>query len=237
MMETLIKRVLAGLACPVQCVIFDVDGTLYDQSALRRRIIPRIAAAYCTRPATGLRVIRALQAYRAAHEQLRNQAFSSDLQIAAAARQCGETSENVRAIVEEWFERAPLALLPSCTYPGLAELLQLLTGNEIRCGVFSDYPAEAKLQAMGLRQYFSEVVCAADVARQKPDPAGIRAVAKLMGAAPGRTLYVGDRTIDLEAAFRAGMQGVLVRSGNSYSILRDRFAEYGVMPHFETAAA
>jgi hypothetical protein len=45
----------------VQRVIFEVDGTLYEQSALRWRIVPRMVAAHLTRPTKGVRVIRALQ--------------------------------------------------------------------------------------------------------------------------------------------------------------------------------
>ena len=227
MMETLIHRALADVAWPVQGVIFDVDGTLYNQNALRRRIVPRIAAAHWNRPADGLRAIRVLHAYRQAHEQLRNQAFSADLQLLATAAKYRDTKADVREIVDQWFEQAPLDLLPACAYTGLLDLLRILAALDIRCGVFSDYPAEAKLQAMGLRPFFSHVLSAADVGRQKPDPTGIIEVARQMGVSPARTLYIGDRTIDVEAAFRAGMQGVLVRNRNSYPIIRDRFAEYG----------
>jgi HAD superfamily hydrolase (TIGR01509 family) len=208
----------------VQGVIFDVDGTLYDQSALRWRIVPRIVAAHWNRPTKGVRVIRALQAYRQAHEELRNQAFSSDLQLAAAAAKCGYTVAEVRGTVEQWFERMPLALLPRCVYSGVPKFLHLLSELRISCGVFSDYPAEAKLSAMGLKRFFSHVLSAAEVGRQKPDPTGILMVAREMGLTPECTLYVGNRTIDLEAAAKAGMQGILVQGGKSYSLLHNRFA-------------
>jgi HAD superfamily hydrolase (TIGR01509 family) len=208
----------------VQGVIFDVDGTLYDQNALRWRIVPPIVAAHWTKPTKGVRVIRVLQAYRQAHEELRNRAFSSDLQLAAAAAKCGYTVAEVRATVDQWFERTPLALLPRCVYAGVPEFLNLLSELRISCGVFSDYPAEAKLSAMGLKRFFSHTLSAAEVGRQKPDPTGILTVAREMGLTPERTLYVGDRTIDMEAAAKAGMQGILVQGGNSYPILYDRFA-------------
>jgi putative hydrolase of the HAD superfamily len=208
----------------VQGVIFDVDGTLYDQSALRRRIVPKMVAAYWTKPTKGVRVIRALRAYRRAHEELRNQAFSADLQLAAAAAKCGYTVAEVRVTVDQWFDRTPLDLLSQCVYSGIPEFLNLLSELQISCGVFSDYPAEAKLSVMGLKRFFSHVLSAADVGRQKPDPTGILTVAREMGLTPECTLYVGDRTIDLEAAAKAGMHGILVQSGNSYSMLRERFA-------------
>ncbi len=213
----------------VEGVIFDVDGTLYDQAALRRRIVPRIAAAHWTRPVTGVRVVRALQAYRRAHEELRNQVFSADLQLATAAASCGYPVAEVRAAVDQWFERMPLEYLPRCGYAGLPAFLQLLSGLRVSCGVFSDYPAEGKLAAMGLKRFFSHVLSAADVGRQKPDPLGLLTVARAMGIAPECALYLGDRSIDMEAAAKAGMQGILVRSRNTYTILHDRFSGRG--PH------
>jgi HAD superfamily hydrolase (TIGR01509 family) len=130
----------------------------------------------------------------------------------------------VRAAVDRWFDHAPLALLPRCVYSGLPEFLRLLSELGIPRGVFSDYPAEAKLSAMGLSGFFSHALSAADVGRQKPDPTGVLDVARLIGTAPAYTLYVGDRTIDLEAAARAGMQGTLIRNGTSYPTLHNRFA-------------
>jgi HAD superfamily hydrolase (TIGR01509 family) len=208
----------------VQGVIFDVDGTLYDQGALRRKMLQRIVSAHWIRPLRLVRVMRALQAYRKAHEDLRNQVYSADSHLALAAAKCGYTAAEMRLTVGQWFDRAPLDLLSACVHSGLPQFLTLLSELRIHCGVFSDYPVGDKLSAMGLRQFFSHVLCAADVGRQKPDPTGILAVARQMGFAPERMLYIGDRSIDLEAAAGAGMQGIRVRSSKSYSILYDRFA-------------
>jgi len=183
-----------------------------------------MVATHWTRPTKGVRVIRTIQAYRQAHEELRNQPFSTDLQLAATAAKCGYPVAEVRATVEQWFERTPLNLLPQCVYSRIPEFLQLLSELGISCGVFSDYPADAKLSALGLNRFFSHVLCAAEVGRQKPDPIGLLTVAHAMGVAPVCTLCIGDRTIDLEAAAKAGMQGILVQGGNSYSVLYDRFA-------------
>jgi HAD superfamily hydrolase (TIGR01509 family) len=90
--------------------------------------------------------------------------------------------------------------------------------------VFSDYPAEAKLLAMGQKRFFSQVFCAACVGRQKPNSIGLLTVAREMSLTPECTLYIGDRSIDLEAAAKAGMQGIIVRGRNSYPILSQHFA-------------
>ena len=106
----------------------------------------------------------------------------------------------------------------------MPEFLTGLGELDITCGVFSDYPSTAKLSAMGLKSSFSHLSCAAEVGRQKPDPIGILTVAREMGIAPDRTLYIGDRNIDMEAAAQAGMQGVLVGGRNDWRILYGRFA-------------
>ena len=97
--------------CRVQGVIFDVDGTLYDQSSLRWRIASQVVGAYWAKPTKGIRVIQVLKAYREAHEELRNQPFSADLQLDAAVAKCGYSTTEVRATIDEWFESAPLNLL------------------------------------------------------------------------------------------------------------------------------
>ena len=207
----------------VRGIIFDVDGTLYDKRALQRRIAARLAATYWRKPIQGLRVIQALQAYRRAHEELRGQAFSSDLQLALAANKSGYAESELRGIVEEWFERWPLGLLSQCVYPQLPRFLRLLADRHIPCGVFSDYPAPAKLSAMGLACFFSHVRCATEVGRLKPDPAGILLLAHDMGLPPECTLYIGDRTMDLEAAAGAGMRGLLISRATTYSMLLNQW--------------
>jgi HAD superfamily hydrolase (TIGR01549 family) len=211
----------------VRAIIFDVDGTLYDKRAVQRRLAFRIAAAYWSRPVKGVRVVQGLQAYRQAHEDLRAQVFSPGLQLALAAKKSGYEVSELRGIVDEWFERAPLRLMSQCVYPKLPQLLRLLSERRIPCGVFSDYPAQAKLTAMGLEGFFSHVLCAAEVGRLKPDPSGILLLANQIGLTPKRTLYVGDRTIDLEAAARAGMRGLLIGGKTTYSMLLHRLLLLG----------
>ena len=211
----------------VRGVIFDVDGTLYDQRSLRRRMAVRLARAYWFKPAQGIRILRALEAYRQAHEELRELPFSSRLQFDLAVKKCGHPATEVQAIVDRWFKSAPLAILPHCVYPGVLELLPLLRGLDVACGVFSDYPPDEKLSAMGLSDFFTCLRCAEDVGRQKPDPAGLLDVAQAMGLVPDEVLYIGDRDIDMEAATRAGMHGSLVRSNDDWQSLCVSFKSRG----------
>ena len=123
----------------------------------------------------------------------------------------------VRALTQEWMERRPLPLLAACRYPQVAEVFAGLRAAGKRIAAFSDYPALAKLAALGLQA--EVVVCATDtdIARLKPDPAGLLAVLRQTGVAPGRALMIGDRfDRDAAAADRAGMRA-LIRSNRPHA--------------------
>jgi HAD superfamily hydrolase (TIGR01509 family) len=202
-----------------KAVIFDVDGTLYDPRSLRRGIMMRFAAAYWKQPLAGLRAASILRAYRNSHEELRGNAYSEAAHLDLAAKKSGASASQIREIVAQWMETAPLGLLPLCVYPEAVDLLQKLEARGIPCGIFSDYPATKKLEAMKLSGFFKAVVCANDVGRLKPDPRGLLAVLKTMNVAAGKTVYIGDRTIDQEAATQAGMESILIRNAADYSEL------------------
>ena len=64
-----------------------------------------------------------------------------------------------------------------------------------------------------LAEYMRAVATREDVRRFKPHPDAIRQTAALLGARPERTLVVGDMTVDMQAAQRAGAQAVGVMTG------------------------
>lgn len=80
-------------------------------------------------------------------------------------------------------------------------------------GVLSDYPAAAKLEALGLAGRFSPVVCTTDpgVNALKPDPRGFTHVCEHWGLASADVLMVGDRVdVDAGGALAAGMPCVIM---------------------------
>lgn len=84
-------------------------------------------------------------------------------------------------------------------------------------GVYSDYPAREKLEALGLLGSMAAVLCSQDpeVGTFKPDPQGLRVLAGKIGQVPEACVYLGDRRdVDLTAAERAGMRGLLVSQKN-----------------------
>jgi HAD superfamily hydrolase (TIGR01549 family) len=104
-------------------------------------------------------------------------------------------------------------------WPGVVEFLQELRGAGIRVGALSDYPAIAKLTAMGVLGLFDVVVCAqdSDVGRFKPDPAGLRILLARLDIPAERAVYVGDRSdLDAGAASAAGVRCYIIGRAGSH---------------------
>ncbi|MBI1787495.1 MAG: HAD family hydrolase [Acidobacteria bacterium] len=202
-----------------RALIFDVDGTLYRQGPVRRGMLKRLAAACLRHPPSGIRSLRALRAYRQAQEILRQQPVTpGDLgqrQLDLACERAGLPVGEVRDAVARWMEREPLDLVAAAKQEGLDDLLQAAREHGVRVAVLSDYPAIAKLEAMGIAEHFEVVACAQDpeIQRFKPDPRGLEVVRRRLGVTAAEAVYVGDRhDVDGTAAKRAGMGFILVGS-------------------------
>ncbi len=87
------------------------------------------------------------------------------------------------------------------------------------------------LERESLTDGFSVIVGGDNVAEHKPDPEGLLAAAKSLGAAPAEVIYVGDSTTDAKAAGRAGMRFVAVLSGVTPANEFDEFAPLRVLAH------
>jgi putative hydrolase of the HAD superfamily len=161
-----------------------------------------------------LNVIAVLAKYRRIRERLGDEQaadFETAL-IAETAAATANSTDSVRSIVAEWIDRRPLGYLAACRYPNLSELFAGLRRSGKSIGILSDYPAEAKLEALGLTA--DHVVFAGDegVGLLKPHPRGLESLVAAAGVEPHETIVIGDR-VDRDGlvARRAGAKA-LIRS-------------------------
>lgn len=214
-------------AATLRALVFDVDGTLYDQRGLRMAMLRRLAGACARNPRAGLGTLRIIRAYRRAQEELRLAPASGPLAQAQLDRACaasGLPAQRVSDTVAEWMERVPLGILSRFAHPGLTHLLAAAEARGIPCAVVSDYPAADKLRALGIGRHFRTVVSAQDVGAFKPDPAGLMQALRELGVEPANAVYVGDRAdVDLVTARRAGTACVLIgrTPSPSCTVVRD----------------
>jgi HAD superfamily hydrolase (TIGR01509 family) len=200
-----------------KAIIWDVDGTLYRQAPLRAAVLREFTLGHLWRPWTGASQAGILRAHRRALEQMRTGpepgSYTSAAHLDLTCRLSKRGLADVQDCVRRWFDELPLRLLSACIRPGLAETLRALQKQGIRQAVFSDYPAQRKLEALGVADLF-DVVCAAgddDIRTLKPHPRGLEvALRRLRLDNPSDALYVGDRhSVDAIAAGRAGMRSLI----------------------------
>jgi len=161
--------------------------------------------------------VRVLLEFRKAREELRKLGPGNgleELQYALPAEKLGVTPAHVRELVETFIYDKPLRFIKVVSDGRIAPALDRLRDKNYRLGVFSDYPAGFKLDAMGINRSVFDVIghsTMPEIDAFKPNPAGFLYCAAGMALEPSQVLYVGDReNIDMKGARRAGMRGALV---------------------------
>jgi phosphoglycolate phosphatase/putative hydrolase of the HAD superfamily len=205
----------------IRAVLFDLDGTLYHQPAMRALMALELTTAVFGGLRRATRTWRGLTAYRKAQEELRAREARAPStkrvqpadQLVLAASTAGLSEPELASIVAEWMFERPLKYLPLCRARGLHELVNFLEHRGLDMGVLSDYPVGAKLRALGLADRFSLVLCSTDrdIGAFKPSPRGFLRAAAHWRLAPGEVLMVGDRPeLDAVGATAAGMPCAII---------------------------
>lgn len=101
-------------------------------------------------------------------------------------------------------------------YPGALAVLTHFSAR--RQAVITNKPdvfSRDILRALGIEEFFCQIVGGDSGYPKKPDPASIRAVMEASGALPAETLFIGDSPIDIETGRNAGVLTVGVTHGFS----------------------
>lgn len=201
----------------IRLAVFDVDGTLYDQRALRRRMLLDLARHTIT--SRSLETAKVLYQFRRLREAIAEEeldGFQATL-MERTAQKAGVGASSVRNLVSEWIDQRPLVHIRRCRYPDVEKVFAALRRRGKTIGIFSDYPAASKLHALELSADL--IVSATDSTMDvlKPAPRGLIRLMAAAGVTPAETIMIGDRAErDGEAALRAGV-ACLLRSDRPLS--------------------
>ncbi len=101
-------------------------------------------------------------------------------------------------------------------YAGVMDMLERLAATGMPMGLCTNKPegpARAVCAALGLEVHFHVIVGGDTLPVLKPDPAPLLHACSALGAAPARTLYVGDSETDYATARAAGTPFAFVKGG------------------------
>jgi HAD superfamily hydrolase (TIGR01549 family) len=192
--------------------LVDLDGTLYHPGLVKLAMAAELALF-------GLREVPVLKAFRRQHEWRPNgaAAFNQEFhqedpfraQLERTANAVRMPLASIEPIVGKWMFERPGKYLRLFRRRALLRELQSFQAAGGRLALVSDYPARAKLQALGCASLFELVVASGEPEGPralKPSPEGYLAAAGRLGLTPTQCLVVGDREDkDGEAARQAGM--------------------------------
>jgi pyrophosphatase PpaX len=96
-------------------------------------------------------------------------------------------------------------------FPGVAKVLPILRQHGIHLGVVTTKmrpTTERALKMFGLIEHMGTIVTLDEVEHAKPHPEPVQKAMQALGAHPDQTIMVGDSTVDIESARRAGAMPV-----------------------------
>ncbi len=181
---------------PVNAILFDLDGTLLDTLSDIGRSANRVLSD------RGF-PCHEIDAYR---QFIGNGAAVLMARALPEDQRSDETIRNCLAAFKEdygqhWNEN-------TAPYPGIPELLDLLTKRGLKMAVLSNKPHDFTVKCVTelLSEWKFDVVIGQQASRpRKPHPAGALEVAKRLLLPPSDFLYLGDSGVDMKTAIASGM--------------------------------
>jgi len=198
--------------------LVDLDGTLYTQRWVKLAMAVELVLL-------GRSAIKTLRQFRHEHEAMREEQRESRAlaplhespfagQLARTAEKLSVPVAEVELVVRHWMIERPRKWIGRFPRQSLLLELRAFKGQGGQTALVSDYPAERKIEALGVRSLFDVIVANGEAngpRRLKPDPEGYLRAAELLKVQPGRCLVIGDRDdADGEAARAAKMSFRLV---------------------------
>ena len=193
--------------------LIDLDGTLYRSRPVKLAMAVELLTG-------GPEVWRVIREFRKQHEAIREGGSDAAddqfmLQVERTALSLSCSVEHVHRVVREWMFERPGPWLKRFPRERLIKQIREFRAHGGRTALVSDYPALAKLQAMGVEDLFDIVVASGELdgpSELKPAPDGYLLAASRLKVSPEECLVIGDRQdADGMAALYAGMEFCHVR--------------------------
>jgi len=190
-----------------QLAVFDLDGTLIDSRRDLADSANEMLATYHAHPLGENRIA----------SMVGSGAPTLVKRVMTAAGVAAPVDEALPRFLAAYDRRLTHHTRP---YEGIPILLQELRSHHTPMALLTNKPLEQTvriLDAFGLSEFFQRVVGGDGPWPRKPAPDGIQFLMREAGADPGKTVLIGDSTIDLQTARNAGVRICLARYGFGFA--------------------
>ncbi len=193
-----------ALQTSIECVLFDLDGTLIDTAADFALVLNQLLQEH-NRTSLPIAAIRstvsdgARALVRLAFEIEEDQPDFAALQQRLLALYYNQLNSTEAVL-----------------YPGMDSLLQQLEAQEIPWGIVTNKPEKYSvrlLAQLALTDRCGVLVCPDHVSETKPDPESILLALQKLGGNTERTVYIGDHIRDIQAAKNADIIAIAAAYG------------------------
>ncbi len=176
-------------AAVIQHLIFDMDGTLVDSSAICCSILSSMLSDRGSEHSIDAEYARQFMSHG-----------GQQMVAALLGPACGDPDVEL-AEFRARYSKTPTPV--SALFPDVAAGLRILHAHGFRLSICSNKPqhlCEQVLADTGLAALFCEVVGGQDQLQPKPAPDLLDEVLRRIGAAPEQCLFIGDSELDHETA-------------------------------------
>ena len=187
-------------------VIFDVDGTLLDSNDAHAHAWVEALAE---------------RGHRVDFDRVRRLIGKGGDKLLPEVAGIPEDSPEGRAVSERRGEIFRIRYLPGLqAFPKVVELVHRLRHDGLHVTVASSASEKdlaALLDQAHVREWIEDTTSKDDAANSKPDPDIVHAALDRLRVPPDEAVMVGDTPYDVEAAAKAGVRAIALRSGGYWS--------------------
>lgn len=176
----------------LQGLIFDVDGTLYHQKPVRLQMALKLGTYYLFhlarwRELYGIFLLRRLRE--------KTNWLSKQQQLKQTAEKAGISPEALENAIQKWMFEVPLPIIATHRNKECLALLRKMQEAGKQIIIYSDYPAEEKLEALNVHpdRLFYPECCESCFSQQKPSREAMEYILEQIHLRPEQLLLIGDR--------------------------------------------
>ena len=205
-----------NLETSIECVLFDLDGTLIDTAPDFIKVVNQLLEEHDKPPIDAEPIYQTVSDGARALVKL----------VFDITDEHEEFPQLNNRLLELYYEQ--LQRTEAFFYPSISELLNNLDASEIAWGIVTNKPekySKLLLSKLGVLGKCKSLVCPEHVTNRKPHPEPILLACQQLGRDIDRTVYIGDHIRDIQAAKNADV--IAIAAAYGYLSTNTKVEEWG----------